>query len=485
MRKSWMTVRKLRSVKQLKLWNQNPRLDPSQTYRETHSFVEGICNASAGDKDGLMKLIESISKRGFESIDPIVVWKDPKDGRFCVAEGNRRVLALKLLLSPDSAPASIRTRVKKLSEACQFKKEFKKIYVVEAPSFDAVRWYIAQRHSSTTSLLESWNREQQYRYVTDLYDAYGHDIERVSSTLGLPASEILDMVRALKLKKFAASIPDTFSPDEWEIVNSPRFALSTLERFIKYTSIKERLGIEPVGDEYKSSRSPKDFKRILSTLVKRIATEDISSRSSESDVLKALPEPSDAPVKTPWSVKPDSDPNPSDSNSSGKNMPMKSSNAPVSEKDNPKRNRLIPNIFSLGISSARIANLFEELKNLPESRYPNATASSLRVLLDLSVHSYLERNSLFAQLRQQYNVSSENIPLKRRLEFLKGIIADNNSKKIIAKLLSPDNEFSLDVLNGYVHSESNAFVDKAFLNRFFDFLFPLLKEFDAITETED
>ena len=165
-------------------------------------------------------------------------------------------------------------------------------------------------------------------------------------------------------------------------------------------------------------------------------------------------------------------------------MPMKSSNAPVSEKDNPKRNRLIPNIFSLGISSARIANLFEELKNLPESRYPNATASSLRVLLDLSVHSYLERNSLFAQLRQQYNVSSENIPLKRRLEFLKGIIADNNSKKIIAKLLSPDNEFSLDVLNGYVHSESNAFVDKAFLNRFFDFLFPLLKEFDAITETE-
>lgn len=480
-----MTTRKLRSVAQLKLWNRNPRLDPSQTYRETHSFVEGICNASAGDKDGLMKLIESISKRGFESIDPIVVWKDPKDGRFCVAEGNRRVLALKLLLTPDSAPASIRTRVKKLSEACQFKKEFKKIYVVEAPSFDAVRWYIAQRHSSTTSLQEPWNREQQYRYVTDLYDAYDHDIERVSSTLGLPASEILDMVRVLKLKKFAASIPDTFSPDEWEIISSPKFALSTLERFIKYSSIKERLGIEPAGDEFKSSRSQKDFKLILSTLVKQIASEDISSRSSESDVLEALPEPSDAPTKTPWSVNPDSH---SDSNVSapaGKTMPMKSSTASVSQKDNPKRNRLIPDIFSLGITSTRIVNLFEELKNLPLSRYPNATASSLRVLLDLSVHSYLERNSLFAQLRQQFNASTENIPLKRRLEFLKGIVADNNSKKIIAKLLAPDNEFSLDVLNGYVHSESNAFVDKVFLNRFFDFLVPLLKELDDITETEN
>lgn len=480
MKKNWMTTRKLRSVGQLKLWDKNPRLDQSQSYRQLHSFAEGICTASAGDEEGLVKLVESISKRGFQSIDPVVVWKDPKDGRFRVAEGNRRVLALKLLLSPDSAPVSIRSRIKKLAEASPFKKEFKKIPVVEAPSFDAVRWYIAQRHSSTTSLQERWNREQQFRFVADLYASSERDIEYVSSTLGLPIPDILDMVRILELKNYAASIPDVFSQDESEAVNSPKFALSTLERFVKYASIRDRLKINPVGDQFKSALSKKDFNHILATLVKRIISGDISSRSSESEVLKELPEPSEPFAETKWSVGRTPVSESSDPAQTGKIMAAEAANAPVAQKDDQERSRLIPEVFALGISSVRIVNLFDELKKIPVSRYPNATASSLRVLLDLSVHSYLERNGLFGQLKKQCKGSAENISLKRRLEFLKGILS---SQKIIARLLSPDNEFSLDVLNGYVHSESMVYVDKTFLNRFFDFMLPLLKELDDIVET--
>lgn len=116
------------------------------------------------------------------------------------------------------------------------------------------------------------------------------------------------------------------------------------------------------------------------------------------------------------------------------------------------------------------------------SRYPNTAAASLSVLLDLSVHSYLDRNSHFDTLQKKHNTSVEKIPLKLRLEFLKGILS-GQLQKIIAKLLSPSNELSLDVLNGYVHSQSTAYIDKTFLTRFFDFIYPLLVELDNIQES--
>ena len=69
--------------------------------------------ADEQEKASFYDLIRSIAKQ-FIPIDPIVVWKDDK-GRFCVAEGNRRVLALKLLLDPNKAPKGIRRFVRELS----------------------------------------------------------------------------------------------------------------------------------------------------------------------------------------------------------------------------------------------------------------------------------------------------------------------------------------------------------------------------------
>ena len=45
----------------------------------------------------------------------------------------------------------------------------------------------------------------------------------------------------------------------------------------------------------------------------------------------------------------------------------------------------------------------------------------------------------------------------------------------IVKLTNDANEFSLDVLNGYQHSKETVYLDKQFLNRFWDFLFPLFE----------
>ena len=46
----------------------------------------------------------------------------------------------------------------------------------------------------------------------------------------------------------------------------------------------------------------------------------------------------------------------------------------------------------------------------------------------------------------------------------------------------PNSEYSLDVLNGYVHSQDTHYLSKQFLNGFWDFLFPLFEVLIEIKE---
>lgn len=52
----------------------------------------------------------------------------------------------------------------------------------------------------------------------------------------------------------------------------------------------------------------------------------------------------------------------------------------------------------------------------------------------------------------------------------------------MSKLLNPENEYSLDVLNGYIHSNDTHYSGKQFLNGFWDFLFPLFEKILEINE---
>lgn len=92
----WTTKRYLRSVSNLHLWNENPRLDPTEIYLTTKDYVEGMFRNESGRED-FVSLAKSIVENGFLSLDPIVIWKNDK-GQYVVAEGNRRIAVIKLLL---------------------------------------------------------------------------------------------------------------------------------------------------------------------------------------------------------------------------------------------------------------------------------------------------------------------------------------------------------------------------------------------------
>ena len=58
----WTTKRYLRSISNLHLWNENPRLDPTEVYLTTKDYVEGMFRNESGRED-FINLARSIGKQ--------------------------------------------------------------------------------------------------------------------------------------------------------------------------------------------------------------------------------------------------------------------------------------------------------------------------------------------------------------------------------------------------------------------------------------
>ena len=99
----WLEKKTPRSIEQLRLWNENPRLTPEEKHITLADFTENFI-ADDNEKKHFFDLLKSIAEE-YVPADPIIVWRDSESQKFYVAEGNRRVLALKLLNDPlwDSA----------------------------------------------------------------------------------------------------------------------------------------------------------------------------------------------------------------------------------------------------------------------------------------------------------------------------------------------------------------------------------------------
>ena len=91
---NWLEKRTPRSIDQLRLWNENPRLNPDETHLTIVDFTEDMIS-DENEKKHFFDLLKSLAN-DYIPADPIVVWQE-SNKKFYVAEGNRRVLALKLL----------------------------------------------------------------------------------------------------------------------------------------------------------------------------------------------------------------------------------------------------------------------------------------------------------------------------------------------------------------------------------------------------
>ena len=466
-------------------WPENPRLNPEETHVTTSDYVEDIISEKA-DRENFCDLVKSIAERGFIPADPIVVWQNPDNKKFYVAEGNRRILALKILRDPDKAPRSIRAIVRKYSALIDLA-SIKKVQVSVAPSFDSAEWYINQRNN-TSSLQRPWSRVQQQRWIASLYEKYEGNIDQILSITNLDKSEIEGYIRILKLKDFIniPEIKNELSPNEYARANSYKFPITILERFFNYAEVKERWGIEYDGIEIRIKSNKKSFYKAYVALIKRIVNEgedQINTRFKSDDVATILDSLPVVSFDPPFSEDETRNILPTEKDTPKSELrPNPTPNQNLQpQKNDPNRNRVVLNIYKLNTGNAKLLALFNELKEIP-FRYKNSIAATIRVFLDVAVLNYIQTEGLEDSIKTYYRCELRDVILKKRLEFIKANHLSGKSQVIVSKLLNPENEYSLDVLNGYIHSNDTHYSGKQFLNGFWDFLFPLFEKILEINE---
>lgn len=473
---SWYEHKYLRSVENLKLWKENPRYKPNEELVSVADFADTLV-ADEQEKASFYDLIRSIAKQ-FIPIDPIVVWKDDK-GRFCVAEGNRRVLALKLLLDPNKAPKGIRRFVRELSESMPEK--ITKIKVLIAPSFEEASWYISQRNN-TSSLRKSWSRLQQFRWVSYLFcDVCGKDMIRLQGLSNMSIAELEHILRMLTLIRFIDTndMKALLTKEECKEANSHKFPITILERFFSIVEVREKWGITYDGINVKIKNYSGFIKayavflkNILSKSEDRIKIDTRTITSNLNGILEHLPDV-DIDVLDEYDSSIDI--------YSAKEISVtevsthkKRREKKVAQKGDPYREKLILKSYTINASNYRLMGIFEELKKVKVKQCLNLVAASIRIFLDLAVVEYVETNNLRKDFETECGLNFRDISLKKRLNCLeKRLSKYPEAKKILIQLKSNEARYTLDILNGYQHSLSTTHLAPEYVNGFWDFLFPL------------
>lgn len=485
----WLNKRTNRSVDNIHLWAENPRLNLDGDYNSVRDFAEELIRENK-EKDGLINLAKSIVINGFIPADPIVIWQNSKNNKYYVAEGNRRILVLKMLRNPNLAPKAIRTIIQKLSNEID-KDTIKKVLVSVVPSFEDAEWYISQRHSSST-LQRRWETEQQLKWVMNLYDKYNGNVQIIQSKIDLSEAELKRLIRLFKLKNYITETKNSFTKEEYELVTSMRFPITTFDRFFSNSSVKDRWGLEFEEYDFKISTESESFRKAGVELVKRMILDKDDPKKLDSralgttllieQVLNELP----AVAQSNGGNNIDDETLSNNNGGTDEDEPEDDNNdlAPQppkpKPKDDPNRDKLIHHSYFIHTDTFRIEDLFNELKQVP-FKWKNSIAASIRIFIDLSVLNYLLKENIYKDLEKKYKKKLREITLSQRLEFLKELPLNSQSKKVLTKFLNSSNDYSLDVLNGYQHNNDTHYIQKVFLNNFWNFLFPLIQELVEIT----
>lgn len=484
---SWFNKRYLRSIDQLRPWSGNPRLNPEEQHVNLRDYVEDIIQED-GDKKSFLDLIRSIATNGFIPADPIVVWQDANNDRYYVAEGNRRILALKLLREPMKAPREIRGTVTRLSNEWE---SIDKIAVNIAPTFEDAEWYISQRNS-TSSIQQKWLRLQQMRWIESLYDKYSDTPDVLVSKSSMSLSEIEQIIRYIRLLNLVEEeqVKNALTDVEYKAATAHTFPITIFERFFNLTKVREAWGFEFDGTKV-TFKNKTGFLTAFTEVIRRIVsnkqeykldTRNVSAEKIE-ELLNKLPKV-DTETADPYEVGGKVTEEPTEELTENPAPKPK----PRSLKGDINRNRLILECYSLNTTEARLSQLFGELKRLSVNSYTSVSAAAVRIFLELAVLDYIQSEGLEAQMRKDFKCDFKKIILKSRLDYLsrKSRLKDNTKVcKILKDLINEKETYTLDILNGYVHSKDTEYLNKQYLNGFWDHIFPLLQAMLDIEEVAE
>ena len=405
------------------------------------------------EHEKIYELAKDIADKGYYPTESLIVVEE--DGKKYVAEGNRRLAALKLLYNPDAAPSKYQKRFRILSARIE---TIKKVSVVIAPSRFSAAPVIMSKHTSTQ--VRGWSRVMQAKFYKQLLDS-GMTVKQVSEQYAVSQSDIKKFLRSHTMYNIACSLE---LPEEVlnMVLDAREFPMTTLDRLYNDPKVQKMLGIEfdnkkGLVGKVKSS----EFKKGYSKIVTDVAMGNIDSRSLNTSkhieaYIKSFSLDEKPNLRKKGTFTSDALTGEEDAAAS---LPSKPSKPKLSRVQR-KSSSVIPTSFKCHVNDKRINDVFLELKKLKLETHKNASSIMLRVLLELSVGYYLEKTkkikTLLAKHRKKNKPKDWEPTLKQMLAHM--VNDDNdvdlspNTRKAINKLLSSNGMLSADTLDFFVHN---------------------------------
>ena len=405
--------------------------------------------------DDIYGLAKDIADKGYFPTEVLIGVED--DGRQVIVEGNRRLAALKLLLSPDLAPEGVVKKFRSLHGRASAE-SVETVRVVFAPSREDAAPLIINRH--TTTGVERWKPVQQARYLSSLATG-AVSLQALASQLGITRGQLSEALRTHTMYRIACSLllPDNVLDG---VRNSRQFNASALERLVESPRAMDLLGVSfdewgRVSGRVHADEFKKAFGRMISDIVLgRVDTRDLNTSRDIDQYLNGL-----------GADKPDHSRKGSFDSASLLHEPR---GGRTSEASNLKRggpatvrpsHSLIPLDLKCRLKSPRINEVFKELRRLKVADYPNACAVLLRVLLDLVLGYNLQRTGKIEPLLRsadRKNKPKDWFPELRKL--LAAVLQDPDfklprqaKKRLNAMLSAQENgQTLLDSMDQFVHN---------------------------------
>jgi hypothetical protein len=436
----------------------NPRIPGSNASLSQRDLIADLV-----ENDKVIELARSIVDNGYYPVEALIVIEENQ--KKYVIEGNRRLAALKLLLSPEIAPENWERRFRALSNRIDLN-IIKKVKVILAPSREAAAPVIMSKH--TRSQIESWSPLMQAKFYKNLVGR-GLTVEDISNQYNLQPSEITDALQRYMMYAIACSLE--LSDEIAKKVQNPReFTITNLERLYKNPNVNNFLGISfDTNKRLVGSIAVNEFKKGYTKIVTDIATGKVHSRNLNTtkemdDYLGSFA--GDAPnlqKKGKFTAETLLSAAVTKGLSSTQGKTRKKRSKP---KSTPLA--LIPRAYSCDVNNQRINDVFNELKKLRLAQYPNAVGLMFRSLLELSLGYYLDRTEHLIKMRdakqQKLAQKGQNLPkdwhptLTEMLQYVvdkdTDIISNGNLLRALKKLISQKTDLlSIDTLNLFVHNE--------------------------------
>ena len=432
----------------------NTRIPPELRTADQRALLHALI-----EHEDVRGLAASIARLGLFPNERLVVI--PSNRRHIVVEGNRRLAAIKLLLNPELAATKREvTYFRRLSGQTNLT-ALTKVEVSILKDRIAAAPVLAALH--TREAKRKWSTLQQARFYRELVEE-GQSPPEIAENLGITLGQVRSYLRAETIHTIAV---DLDYPEKVRTkLEDSRFPLSTLERFFESKLGRKFLGVKLDDNGSLQGIVHRDrFRAVLRQVATDVATIRGLTRqiNDEAGFQKYIDrtEPKIPATKKRGSFQlSELDSSLAEASSSPPTPKVKRTRRPRPSKS------VVPSGFSCTSPNQRVRAIYDELKGLEISKQRNTTGVMLRVLIDISLWSYLidkkldkdACNHIDKNKKKRKHNPDWTPPLRDLLSFcvekrvFPGMVA--SAYKALRMLVAKDAEYivTIDTFNQFTHN---------------------------------